>query len=100
MYIYAINEPDTEKLETVKSEMRALGAPTIRAVWCGDCWRAVEGSHRLAAAHALGLTPNIIEINEADSIEHDCDDLPHPCSAAELLEYAGNTVAYEFEGIK
>ena len=40
-------------------------APTIEVVDCGDYYMALEGSHRLAAAHALGLSP-VLTIREQD----------------------------------
>jgi hypothetical protein len=60
MMIYAIHAPEPERLEKVSHEMRMLGAPTIRVVDCGDHYQALEGSHRLAAAHALGITPQLV----------------------------------------
>ncbi len=63
--IYAIHAPEEAKLEAVIAEMRVLGAPTIRAIDCGDYLMALEGSHRLAAAAALELTP-VFEIIEQD----------------------------------
>jgi ParB-like chromosome segregation protein Spo0J len=39
--------------------MRELGAPTIRAILVGEVLYAIDGSHRLAAAHALGIDPVI-----------------------------------------
>jgi len=55
------NHFDVEHLDEVKAEMNTLGAPTIKAVWmdCWDSWVALEGCHRLRAAHALGITPEI-----------------------------------------
>ena len=63
--IYAIHAPKKAKLEAVIAEMRLLGAPTIRAIDCGDYLMALEGSHRLAAAADLELTP-VFEIIEQD----------------------------------
>lgn len=63
--ILALHAPEDEKLEAVKAEMQELGAPTIRVVDCGDFYLALEGSHRIAAAHALGLEPEL-EIFEQD----------------------------------
>jgi hypothetical protein len=65
--IYAIHAPVAEKLEMVKREMEDLGAPVIRVINCGDYYMALEGSHRLAAAHALGLEPELM-IFEQDEI--------------------------------
>jgi len=67
--IYAIHAPFAEKLATVKAEMEALGAPTIRVVDCGDHYMALEGSHRLAAAHALGLEPILTVIDQDDDLD-------------------------------
>lgn len=63
--VYAIHAPEASKLERVKVEMLQLGAPTIEVVDCGDHYMALEGSHRLAAAHALGIDPDLI-IREQD----------------------------------
>jgi len=98
--IYAINKADPKHLDEVIAQMQVLGAPTVKAVWCGDCYRAVEGSHRLAAASKLGLTPILDVIKDTDEISHDCDELSNPCQASEMLEYAGNTEAYEFDEIE
>jgi hypothetical protein len=48
----AISEPH---LKTVMAKMRKLGAPTIPVVDCGDCYVALDGSHRSIAAAKLGL---------------------------------------------
>lgn len=66
--VYAIHAPDADKLAEVVSEMRTLGAPTIRVVDCGDYLQALEGSHRLAAAAQLGLTPNFEVYGQDDLI--------------------------------
>ncbi len=67
--IYAIHAPVAEKLETVQREMETLGAPTIRVVNCGDHYMALEGSHRLAAAHALGLEPQLIVFEQDEMLD-------------------------------
>ena len=69
MMIYAIHAPIADRLEEVKSEMRILGAPTIRVVDCIDYYQALEGSHRIAAAHALGLTPELMIFGQDDEID-------------------------------
>ena len=69
--ILAHNHYDDEHLTAVTSEMATLGAPTIKAIYldCYGAWMALEGCHRLRAAHALGITPII------DEQEWDCDKL-------------------------
>lgn len=61
---------DPKHLEEVKSEMLKLGAPEIRAIWSEvyGVWMAVEGCHRLRAAHELGLTPVIINVTSEETI--------------------------------
>lgn len=66
---YAIHAPEDEKLEAVIAEMRVLGAPTIRAIDCGDHLMALEGSHRLAAAAALDLEPIFEIIDQGEEID-------------------------------
>lgn len=67
---------DPSHLEAVKADMLVLGAPTIRAVDMGGWFAAVEGCHRLRAAHALGLTPVLVEVpySEEDGVESDDGD--------------------------
>lgn len=67
--IYAIHAPQADRLEAVKADMQTMGAPTIRVVDCGDHYMALEGSHRLAAAHALGLTPHLIVYAQDDELD-------------------------------
>ena len=60
--VYAKHDPyfDTGHAGEVIDEMKVLGPPTINVVdWRGELY-AVEGSHRLFAAHFLGLIPNLI----------------------------------------
>ena len=59
---------DSDHLETVTTEMRDRGAPIVRVVenqWEQLC--AIEGCHRLRAAHALGLNPTLETISKADA---------------------------------
>lgn len=67
--VYAIHGTDPEKLARVVDEMKKLGAPTIRVVDCGDYYMALEGSHRLAAAAELGITPVLTVYDQEDEIE-------------------------------
>lgn len=53
---------DDGHLGSVMREMERRGAPTIRCLQFAGRWYALEGSHRLAAAHALGLAPRIIDV--------------------------------------
>lgn len=79
---------DADHLAVVVEEMGVMGAPTIKAVWSDGlgAWVALEGCHRLRAAHALGLTPTF------DAVEYSDQDMQD----AELgLDYdvVGTTVA-------
>lgn len=59
---------DEEHLAKVIDEMKILGAPKIKAVWmeCYGHWAALEGCHRIRAAKALGLIPEIDEVGYDD----------------------------------
>ena len=61
---------DEDHLAQVIEEMKQLGAPKIHAVWmdCYGHWAALEGCHRIRAAKALGLTPEIIEVEYSDEM--------------------------------
>jgi hypothetical protein len=68
MNIIKLNHTDKCRTETVKSEMKKLGPPTVKAVCIeGDLWVALEGSHRIQAAVELGGTILI------DEVEYDED---------------------------
>ena len=60
-------DTDTEHYAAVTEYMREHGAPTIRAWWdeCERAWVAVEGSHRIAIALDLGITPEIEDVGES-----------------------------------
>jgi hypothetical protein len=67
--IYAKHFPyDDGHLASVMAEMELTGPPTIRVSKFRDSIFALEGSHRLAACHALGLEPKLVVL------EHDCSD--------------------------
>ena len=72
---------DQAHLDAVIGEMQTLGAPTIKAVWleCHGVWAALEGCHRIRAAAALGLAPEIEEVEYSEdvtlvSLGLDCED--------------------------
>ena len=64
MEITLLHQTDEEHLNQVKMEMRQLGPPKIKAVWedCWETWVALEGTHRITAAVALGLPVIIDEV--------------------------------------
>jgi hypothetical protein len=64
--IYAKHAPYPDgHLEEVLNDMIKLGPPIIKCVeWRGNLY-ALEGSHRLAAAHYLGYTP-IVNLVQQD----------------------------------
>lgn len=67
--VYAIHGTDADHLADVVAEMRELGAPTIRTVDCSDFLMALEGSHRLAAAAELGLTPSFVVLDQDEVVD-------------------------------
>lgn len=80
-------------LEAVKAEMIELGAPKIRAVWMESLghFAAIEGCHRIRAAKALGMTPEIIEVEYSDEIaegsESTIEEICDASYAAEIIEF-------------
>jgi hypothetical protein len=76
--IYAPHKIDrqSDHYREVKEYMMAHGSPVIRVVEDGDRYLAIEGSHRLAVAYDLGITPIIVTVDEMDplsDIDHDFD---------------------------
>jgi hypothetical protein len=74
-YVVTINAPIPDHLAMVMEEMKILGAPKIRAIADDRAGVivALEGSHRLAAAQALGLSPIFVMLDENEMIK--CQDI-------------------------
>ena len=71
MRVYLVHEHyNPGHLENVKVQMTTLGAPVIHAVFVErvEAWVALEGCHRLRAAHDLGITPRIEEIDYSGNV--------------------------------
>jgi hypothetical protein len=66
MLIITMHHTDEAKLEHGRTYMATHGAPTIRVVDRGDAYVALEGTHRIAAAAELGLTP-ILDTMDPDA---------------------------------
>lgn len=94
--VYAIHGPDDRRLQEVIKKMKRLGAPTIHAVNCGDHYMALEGSHRLAAASKLGLTPALIVHKQDDLIDISGYDWFDEANWAETIYPAGEVAGELF----
>jgi hypothetical protein len=101
-YVYAPNATSAQHLKAVMQEMQTKGAPEIRAYWDGEKYVALEGSHRLAAASKLGMTPKIVEMSPKQWLtNHDFQDLPAKTSVARALSYLdGGRVPWRFDELK
>ena len=99
--ITAIHEIDESKLKDIMADMETLGAPTIRAAETCHGVIALEGCHRLEAAHRLGLTPEIEIMDEDDQIsDHGLQDFEgETLSVLEIIDYIGTPEGafYDFE---
>lgn len=73
--LFALHDPCAYHLHEVMVQMKRRGPPKIRAVWRTyrdrKGWYAVEGSHRIAAACRLAITPIIVPVKLDDEIKHD-----------------------------
>lgn len=73
--VFALHEPYTSHLHDVLHKMKWMGPPRIRAVWRSyygrKGWYVIEGSHRIAAACRLALTPIIVPVRFEDRVKHD-----------------------------
>ena len=98
MMVYVPNATNRDHLEEVKAQMETIGAPSIRVFCTGEAYIAIEGSHRVAAAHELNIIPDFIVVEESDVIsDHDLQCLSDVVTVAEILEYLGYTqYVYEF----
>jgi hypothetical protein len=90
--IYAIHPPDPARLDRVRAEMAILGPPSIEVVQCGDHYRALEGSHRLAAADALGMIPDLVVRQQQDDFDVSRYDWFDGANWADIVYPAGEVV--------
>ena len=86
---------DESHLVKVTEQMKTMGAPKLRCVWSEvhGMWMAVEGCHRLRAAKALGLEPQIIDISEKKSAAVQWDGESKRFTKKQLLELLNNNSA-------
>ena len=92
----AHNHYNADHLAKIKSEMVTLGTPKIKAVWMEAYghFAAIEGCHRLRAAHELGLTPEIEEVEYSDALADGAEDgltveqIADSSYNSEILEFA------------
>ena len=68
MTIYAMRAASPEYLNEVVEKMQTLGTPEIKAVFDGEAYWSLKGSHRIAAAEKLGLIPRIVEVSLEDEV--------------------------------
>lgn len=78
-------------LDVVVDKMRRLGPPRIRASFdlVSGSWFALEGTHRLRAALALGLAPVLVRTR-----------WPRGCAALERARYAAIIRGHTFERVE
>ncbi|MQX78114.1 hypothetical protein [Sinorhizobium medicae] len=94
--IYAIHVANDHKLSCVILEMERMGAPTIEVVDCGDHYMALEGSHRLAAAATLGITPELVIHKQQDLIDISKYDWFEACNWSATTYRAGEVAGELF----
>lgn len=91
---------DETHLGVVKAEMATMGAPVVKAVWveAANRWVALEGCHRLRAAHALGLVPEIeeVEYSEAVAAELGLDIQDAELTVAQIVDDSWNAESLVF----
>lgn len=96
MYVDACNKINKDHLENVIADMRVMGSPVIRVISIDGRYLALEGSHRLEAAHILQIAPTFVEIAEGDAvIDHDLD--YDVTTAGAMVDYIGGGKRYEIE---
>lgn len=98
--ILAHNHYDAAHLAAVAEEMKTLGAPVIKAVWIEayGAWMALEGCHRIRAAHDAGITPEIEEVEyDADLNLQDLGlDYEDPTTIEQMADHAHRREIIEF----
>lgn len=75
MKLYTIHPPLEEKMPRIIKEVKKLGVPQIRVVDCVDHYMAIEGTHRLAACHKMGIAPELIVLRWRDLVDIDSLDI-------------------------
>lgn len=90
------NHYDEAHLTAVIEEMKTLGAPTVKAVWmeCYGHFAALEGCHRIRAAKALGLVPEIEEVEYSDELVEGMQD---DVTVEQIADSSNESEVVEFE---
>lgn len=83
--VYAPHKIDkkSDHYNHVKNYMIEHGSPTIMVMDCVDHYRAYEGSHRLAAAEELCVTPDWIFVDPSMLLS----DIDHDFELSDLVNY-------------
>ena len=90
-------DKNSEHYANVKAYMVKNGAPVIRVCDTGNGVYALEGSHRLAAAHELGIMPIFEEIEADEIFENDIDNI-EIVTAGDICAYS-EEILFDFEEI-
>lgn len=85
--LYAPHAPSQSHLQSVMKYMKTHGSPSLRAIWRWRAWWALEGSHRIAAAKALKLTPVVVPVTLRSRFKHDTGDILPDLRVSSLLTY-------------
>ena len=93
MRILIPNRVTPNRSVEVKRKMESLGAPVIYCIEISpDYYFALEGSHRVTAAHELGLIPTVIVVDTLDGADPVLDEvrktIPVRESRGLLLDFA------------
>lgn len=92
MTVVSLHGVNAVRLAEVVAEMRRLGPPTVRCVEVAGVLYAVEGTHRLAAAQALGVEPEMMVLDRAGAVPDDLDieDIPAGSPLQDLIDYVAS----------
>lgn len=99
MRVIPPNKTDAKHVAEVVAEMRTKGAPAIHAVWHEGygAWVAIEGSHRIAAAVELGLTPEMMPVEGGTLEDYGCDDSGEGVTVEQVVAGAWRRADLEVE---
>lgn len=115
MTVIALHPPDPERLYEVtwemRSRLRSVGvdaSPRILGFYQNGHWQAICGSHRIAAAQALGVPLTLVDVAPDEPLTEDAiiraagellEDLPIGSTPREIIkerETLGSGVRYDF----
>jgi hypothetical protein len=98
VYVFMPNKTFENHLKKVKEDMKEMGSPIIKCIEIDCALYALEGSHRITAAHELSVNIQVELMSENEMMEHDFQDIESPALISDLFQFLNESEhCYKFD---